>query len=277
MKHRTSIAISGLLHAVILIYLIMPTRATYTPPKQYMNVNLNDVIVEEPQPKPPEPEPEKPKPEPKINEETIQMIQTRVVPTPKPTKTPTQKPTQTPTKKPSSTPTKAPTQKPSPKPTTTKAPTSTHSPMPSPTPQPSSTPTPVLEIVSFENLNLLTPQPTTTGKPAFDYGSIFSEATGMSDEDKNSYGAKLSNHLQRFWRQPRTVPQEDRDYSTIISFVIDKKGNVTDAKILTPSGWALMDKTVADALKAANPVPPLPPTFPSDSVQVRVPFVLQKR
>ncbi len=273
MKHRTAITISVLIHASILIYLVLPTRATYKPPKQqYMTVNLTE--PQEEQPQPPEPEPEKPQQE--LSEDTIQAIKTRVKPTPKPTKKPTNTPTAKPTNTPTKRPTKKPTNKPTPKPSNTPVPTETHTPKPTPTLAPSKTPTPPQEIVSFEDL-LKTPPPSPTGKPAFNYGEMFPKVEGVSDEDKSTYGTKLSNHLSRHWRKPRTTPPESRDYTTIVSFVIDKKGNISNATILTDSGWALMDQTVLNALKNANPVPELPPTFPASSVQVRVPFVLQKR
>lgn len=270
MKYKTSIAISIVIHAAILIYLILPTRATYTPPKRSMTVDLTQMF-------PDEEEKPTPKPSKETDEEKVQMQRTNL-PTPKPTKTPTKKPTTTPTAKPTSTPTNKPTDKPTPKPTNTPKPTQTSTSKPSPTPEPSPTPTPE-NIVSFDNL--LNQLQTPTAAPTFNYpkgnSGVVIDADGMSDEDKNSYGAKLSNHLQRHWRQPRTIPMENRDYTTIISFVIDKNGKVTNAKIMTESGWALMDKTVADAIKAANPVPPLPPTFPSSSIEVRVPFLLQKK
>lgn len=269
MKYKTSIAISIVIHAAILIYLILPTRATYTPPKRSMTVDLTQMF-------PDEEEKPTPKPSKETDEEKVQMQRT-VVPTLKPTKTPTKKPTTTPTAKPTSTPTKKPTVKP----TSTPKPTQTNSPKPSPTsePSPSPTPTKVLELTRLPDI--VSTLPTPASQPTFNYpkgeSGLVIDADGMSDDDKNSYGAKLSNHLQRHWRQPRTIPMENRDYTTIISFVIDKSGKVTGTKLLTESGWALMDKTVVDAIKAADPVPPLPPTFPSSSIEVRVPFLLQKK
>lgn len=274
MKFKTSIAISVVIHAAVLIYLIVPSRATYTPPKQSaITVNLTEMFPEEEKPTP------KPDRDLKDDKDKVRMQQT-VLPTPKPTKTPTPKPTKTPTKKPTATPTKKPTKKPTPKPTSTPVPTKTQTPKPSPTPEPSPTPTPENKV-SFDDLlnKLQTPTavPTFDYSPAKDFTDMFPKMPGTSDSDKNAYGAKLSNWLQKHWRQPRTIPMEDRDYTTVISFVIDKKGQVSGAKILTQSGWALMDQTVEDAIKEANPVPPLPPTFMSSSIEVRVPFLLKKK
>lgn len=274
MKTRNAQLISCAVHAGLFLVLVVSPMARYQPTMNVITVNLEPELEENEFPEPPAPEPpqqEVEKPKPEVSDELIRDLRERAKqPTVKPTAT--RKPTNTPTKKPTAT--RKPTERPTAKPTPTHKPT----PKPSPTARPSSTPTPpptaVPNAVPLAELaNRLTP-PADSGKPSKDALSTISIGN-MESADAVSYAIQLNSHLKRFWRPPSVRPPEAGEYATIVTFTIDRQGHISNVRIVFQSGWVVMDRTVLDAIKRADPVPPLPPTFPSGTVDVRVPFILE--
>ena len=253
MRYQTTFITSFCLHMGILLYLIVSPRAQFRPPDKYIPISLvqNQVVQPEIEPEPPKPFVKK---KPKVSEELIRDLQKRLKkkPTPKPTKP---KPTPRPTKK------RIPTKRP------TKQPAATPTPMPT---------MPQNAIPLSELEKQFTPIPAdreiSSASARYQIKIIGMDATIES----NRYANQLNNHLKSMWQQPRVRPPEPRDYVTVVSFTIQKEGQVSDFRIVVASGWSLMDRTVEQALKKASPVPPLPPTFPFGNIQVRVPFVFRQ-
>ena len=163
---------------------------------------------------------------------------------PEPTKRPTRRPTTIPTRKPTQ------------------------------TPRPTVTPIPTREpnMIPIEQLNQPQPAAQSINAASSDQPILFE--SGDPGFDFSGYGRILVNQLTRFWRPPSTAPPESRDYAAYVSFTVFRDGTITDLKIVGSSGWPYMDRTVIEAVKRANPVDPLPPTYSSASVKVRVKFNL---
>jgi len=85
--------------------------------------------------------------------------------------------------------------------------------------------------------------------------------------DYKSYMAYIQTRIKRHW----DPPQIHKSTNTSIQFTVDQKGQVSNAKIIESSGNADMDKAALDALKAASPMPKLPPTK-DKSVEVQFHF-----
>ena len=58
----------------------------------------------------------------------------------------------------------------------------------------------------------------------------------------------------------------------IVTFRIQRSGQVTDVKIETPSGLAFYDRAASRSIYSANPLPPLPPEFRRDELGVHIRF-----
>ncbi len=252
MNDRTAIILSLVCHVGIFLSLIISTWANLRTPTKYMPVDIIPLEVEksQPIPEPPKPEPEvKKEPEekkPKLSEEAIQMMKNQLNKMKTPTKTP--RPTQKP--------------KPTPPPTRRK---------PSPTRTP--LPTMAATLIPLEHLsNLPTPVPAAQIKTASESHQIFIDAD--SQYDFSSYAGTLNHLLNRAWRPPAVTPPELREYVTVMSFAIYRDGTIANIEMVSSSGWPLLDQTVREAVKRANPVEPLPPTYSSARIRVRVPFVL---
>lgn len=58
----------------------------------------------------------------------------------------------------------------------------------------------------------------------------------------------------------------------VVTFRIQRSGQVTDVKIETPSGLAFYDRAATRSIYSANPLPPLPPEFRRDELGVHIRF-----
>ncbi|HEV8268081.1 MAG TPA: TonB family protein [Thermoanaerobaculia bacterium] len=58
----------------------------------------------------------------------------------------------------------------------------------------------------------------------------------------------------------------------VLTFRIQRTGQVTDVKVESPSAYSYYDRAASRALYAANPLPPLPPEFKGDQLGVHLRF-----
>ena len=58
----------------------------------------------------------------------------------------------------------------------------------------------------------------------------------------------------------------------VVTFRIQRSGQVTDVKVETPSGLGFYDRAATRSIYAANPLPPLPPEFRRDELGVHIRF-----
>ncbi|MBI2809518.1 MAG: TonB family protein [Candidatus Melainabacteria bacterium] len=78
----------------------------------------------------------------------------------------------------------------------------------------------------------------------------------------------MQKRIKRHWDPPHISKSAD----TEIQFTVDRDGAVSNGRVIQSSGDAGMDKAALDALKAASPLPKLPPTK-EKSVEVQFHFV----
>ncbi len=249
MNDRTAFILSLCIHLGLFTTLIVSTWSHFRMPQKYVPIELVPIEEEKPKPEPeqpPEPEPEKVEKKPKLSPEAIQMMKNRL----KKLKTPTRTPVPTKKRKPTVPPT------PKPKPTATRTPYPTLS----------------ATLIPLEEMSrTITPKPASAVTSASSY-QISIE--GDPDFDFSGYIGILNRLLQQAWRPPSVRPPEERDYVTIISFTIYRDGTISNIQMESSSGWMLLDQTVREAVKRASPLEPLPQTYSSGQIRVRVPFVL---
>jgi len=58
----------------------------------------------------------------------------------------------------------------------------------------------------------------------------------------------------------------------VVRFTIARDGRVLDASIETPSGVSILDRSALRAVMLADPMPPLPNSYPRDQVGVHLRF-----
>jgi TonB family protein len=67
-------------------------------------------------------------------------------------------------------------------------------------------------------------------------------------------------------------PDAPAGTACVVTFRIQRSGQVTDVKIETPSGLAFYDRAASRSIYSANPLPPLPPEFRRDELGVHIRF-----
>ncbi len=67
-------------------------------------------------------------------------------------------------------------------------------------------------------------------------------------------------------------PEVPDGTAAVVSFRIQRDGQITDVKLLEPSGVGLYDRAAIRAVYAANPLPPLPPEFQGERLGVHLRF-----
>ena len=67
-------------------------------------------------------------------------------------------------------------------------------------------------------------------------------------------------------------PDAPAGTACVVTFRIQRSGQVTDVKVETPSGLAFYDRAASRSIYSANPLPPLPPEFRRDELGVHIRF-----
>ena len=67
-------------------------------------------------------------------------------------------------------------------------------------------------------------------------------------------------------------PDAPAGTTCVVTFRIQRSGQVTDVKIETASGFAFYDRAASRSIYSANPLPPLPPEFRREELGVHIRF-----
>ena len=82
------------------------------------------------------------------------------------------------------------------------------------------------------------------------------------------YAEQIQSLIGANWLKP-DVPQGT---ACVVTFRIQRSGQVTDVKVETPSGLPFYDRAATRSIYAANPLPPLPPEFRREELGVHIRF-----
>ncbi|MBL8115496.1 MAG: TonB family protein [Acidobacteria bacterium] len=100
--------------------------------------------------------------------------------------------------------------------------------------------------------------------------SVF--GTSIAKFDADFPFAYYIEQLQTLIGQKWVKPDVAVGTFTVLSFRIQRSGQVTDVKIDLPSSMSFYDRSCSRAVQLANPLPPLPPEFRPDSLGVQIRF-----
>jgi len=114
--------------------------------------------------------------------------------------------------------------------------------------------------------------PSAGGSPTGEPGGTSSFGTSVSSFDAefpfSYYVEQLLSLVGANWLKPN-VPEGT---ACVIYFRIQRSGQVTEVKVETASALPYYDRAASRALFAANPLPPLPPEYPRESLGVHLRF-----
>ena len=85
------------------------------------------------------------------------------------------------------------------------------------------------------------------------------------------YATVLLAWLERHKEYPRRAQQRRQQGVVLLYLVIDRDGQVLDARIEESSGYRLLDKATIDMLDRATPLPPMPDDVHDDRLELVVP------
>lgn len=89
------------------------------------------------------------------------------------------------------------------------------------------------------------------------------------------WAAQASREIAQQIRRPSVYSRSNGPLRTIVQFVVDRKGNVSDIVVAKGSGSADLDDAVIRAVRSARPLPspPMPPD--TSSLKATLPIVFK--
>ncbi|MCX6349712.1 MAG: energy transducer TonB [Candidatus Aureabacteria bacterium] len=75
------------------------------------------------------------------------------------------------------------------------------------------------------------------------------------------YTSFVSSRLYALWKQPSSAMAKIAGISALVSFRVYRDGHIEGISLKRSSGSDLMDQSTIQAVKTADPLPPLPGTF----------------
>ena len=94
-----------------------------------------------------------------------------------------------------------------------------------------------------------------------------------------AYTNTLLTWLDRHKEYPWTARRRGVQGRVVLRLAVARSGAITEARVESSSGAEILDEAAIEMVQRANPVPPLPASFPGDRAEFRVPveFALSSR
>ncbi len=90
------------------------------------------------------------------------------------------------------------------------------------------------------------------------------------------YLQAVRDKIASYWDPPAGIVTGGREVAAMVSFRIDRRGNIGGSYVEEPAGMGIFDAASLRAVSQANPLPPLPQDFPGDWVGIHLKFVYQE-
>jgi protein TonB len=99
-----------------------------------------------------------------------------------------------------------------------------------------------------------------------------SRAVSGAGETRDSFLARLLAQLNRFKQYPRAARQAHIEGVVMLHFVMDADGKMINFEIAKSSGRPVLDNEALALIARAQPLPALPPDFPTRTLDAVVPI-----
>lgn len=148
-------------------------------------------------------------------------------------------------------------------------------------PKPVEEPAPTPEVVAEPTPQPQTEEDTTSAKTEAQASSkAMIRATGSAQQMRSggrkgnakSYFAELMHWLNQHKDYPATLKKQKQQGVVVLTFSIDKNGEVLTAKVAKSSGYPSLDQAALNMLAQANPVPPIPDFMKRDRMSLSIPI-----
>ena len=99
----------------------------------------------------------------------------------------------------------------------------------------------------------------------------------MADLRFRQYYQLIYEKIYQAWTLPEYVMERERSREAIVVIKVQRDGKILSAVFETTSGNQQFDISVMNAIKKANPLPPLPDDFRDSFLEIGVRFIPQQK
>ncbi|TAJ98462.1 MAG: energy transducer TonB [Candidatus Manganitrophaceae bacterium] len=92
-----------------------------------------------------------------------------------------------------------------------------------------------------------------------------------------SYMLKLKNKIEYIWRYPQAAAERGIQGDLLLNFTIHRDGRVSDVRVVSTSGYEILDVEAVRAIQEASPFAPLPDTWNEDRISITGHFLYYNR
>jgi periplasmic protein TonB len=89
------------------------------------------------------------------------------------------------------------------------------------------------------------------------------------------YERKLTGILAHNKRYPPEAVSRGEHGTVIVSFTLDREGQLIDSQVKQTSGSAILDQAAIELVKRSQPFPPLPSDYSGARIQLRLPVTFK--
>jgi len=88
-----------------------------------------------------------------------------------------------------------------------------------------------------------------------------------------SYTLKLKNKIEYIWRYPQAAAERGIQGDLLLTFTIQRNGYVSEVRVVSTSGYEILDLEAVRAIKEASPFAPLPDSWDEDQITITGHFI----
>lgn len=93
-----------------------------------------------------------------------------------------------------------------------------------------------------------------------------------TDPRLSFWAKRVKNKVETQWNPPKGI-NILQDSKVVVSFIVHRDGKVDSESLETATGNQILDDVALMTIKRLDRVPPIPPHYPEDKIQVRYEFV----
>jgi TonB family protein len=105
-------------------------------------------------------------------------------------------------------------------------------------------------------------------------GSVYFQGEGIGRGDLGSYLGNARLRIEKAKRYPREARRRGWEGKVVLSFQINRKGEVTQIRLVQTSGYQELDEEGIATIRRASPFPP-PPLADQNKLEVEIPLVFK--
>jgi protein TonB len=105
-------------------------------------------------------------------------------------------------------------------------------------------------------------------------GSVYFQGEGKGRGDLGSYLGNARMRIEKAKRYPREARRRGWEGKVVLSFQINRKGEVLQIRLVQSSGYPELDDEGIATIRRASPFPP-PPLMDQNMLEVEIPLVFK--